>query len=90
MIELFLFVSFVFLLITRPRKIVAKYQDENGDLQEANLDGMMSRIFQHEYDHTLGKNFTELASKMKLDRAFKKAEKQMDRARKLRAKTQSK
>ncbi len=81
---------FVFLLITRPRKIVAKYQDENGDLQEANLDGMMSRIFQHEYDHTLGKNFTELASKMKLDRAFKKAEKQMDRARKLRAKTQSK
>ena len=81
---------FVFLLITRPRKIVAKYQDENGDLQEANLDCMMSRIFQHEYDHTLGKNFTELASKMKLDRAFKKAEKQMDRARKLRAKTQSK
>ena len=51
---------------------------------------MISRIVQHEYDHTVGKNFTDLASKMKLDRAFKKAEKEMDRARKLRAKTKSK
>ena len=81
---------FVFLSITRPRKVTLKYEDENGDLQEANLDGMISRIVQHEYDHILGKNFTDHASKMKLDRAFKKAEKEMDRARKLRAKTQSK
>ena len=81
---------FVFLSITRPRKVTLKYEDENGDLQEANLDGMISRIVQHENDHILGKNFTDYASKMKLDRAFKKAEKEMDRARKLRAKTQSK
>ena len=76
---------FVFLTITRPRKIVVKYEDEKGDLQEGNLDGMMSRIFQHEYDHILGKNFTEYASKMKLDRAYKRAEKQMDKAVKRRA-----
>ena len=76
---------FVFLTITRPRKIVVKYEDEKGDLQEGSLDGMMSRIFQHEYDHILGKNFTEYASKMKLNMAYKKAEKQMDRATKLRA-----
>ena len=81
---------FVFLSITRPRKVTLKYEDENGDLQEASLDGMISRIAQHEYDHILGKNFTDYASKMKLDRAFKKAEKEMDRARKLRAETQSK
>ena len=81
---------FVFLSITRPRKVTLKYEDENGDLQEASLDGMISRIVQHENDHILGKNFTDYASKMKLDRAFKKAEKEMDRARKLRAKTQSK
>ena len=81
---------FVFLSITRPRKVTLKYEDENGDLQEANLDGMISRIVQHEYDHILGKNFTDYASKLKLDRAFKKAEKEMDRARKLRAATQSK
>ena len=39
---------FVFLMITRPRKCVVKYEDENGDLKEGSLDGMMSRIFQHE------------------------------------------
>jgi len=78
---------FVFLMITRPRKIVVKYEDEKGDLKEGSLDGMMSRIFQHEYDHILGKNFTEYASKMKLDLAYKKAEKQMDKATRLRAKT---
>ena len=76
---------FVFLNITRPRKVVVKYEDENGDLKEGSLDGMMSRIFQHEYDHILGKNFTEYASKLKLDRAYKRAEKQMDKAVKRRA-----
>ena len=51
---------------------------------------MISRIVQHEYDHTVGKNFTDLASKMKLDRAFKKAEKDMDKVRKIRAAAKSK
>jgi peptide deformylase len=70
---------FVFLSITRPRKVTVKYEDENGDLKEGHLDGMISRIFQHEYDHMLGRVFTEYASKMKLDLAYKKVEKQMDR-----------
>ena len=60
---------FVFLTITRPRKVVVKYEDENGDLQEGQLDGMISRIFQHEYDHMLGKTFIDGQSKYKLDRA---------------------
>ena len=70
---------FVFLSITRPRKVVVKYEDENGELKEGHLDGMISRIYQHEYDHTIGRTFTEYASKMKLDLAYKKAEKMMDR-----------
>ena len=68
--------------ISRPRKVVVKYTDEKGDLQEGHLDGMISRIFQHEYDHMLGRTFTEYASKMKLDMAYKKAEKEMDKVRK--------
>ena len=68
---------FLWLSLKRPRKVVVKYEDENGDLKEANLDGMMSRAFQHEYDHILGRNFTEKASKLKLERAFKKAGKKM-------------
>jgi peptide deformylase len=73
---------FVFLSITRPRKVVVKYEDEKGELKEGHLDGMISRIFQHEYDHILGRTFTEYASKMKLDMAYKKAEKMMDRLQK--------
>ena len=68
---------FIFLDIKRPRKIVAKYTDEKGDLQEAHLDGMMSRIFQHEYDHMLGRNFTERVSKFKLKRAMEKRDKML-------------
>ncbi len=71
---------FVFLSITRPRKVVVKYEDETGQLKEGNLDGMFSRIFQHEYDHILGKNFLEYASKLKIDLAFKKAKKAIDKA----------
>ena len=73
---------FVFLTISRPRKVTVKYEDENGDLKEGHLDGMISRIFQHEYDHMLGRTFTEYASKMKLDMAYKKAEKMMSRYKK--------
>ena len=61
--------------------MVVKYEDENGELKEGHLDGMMSRVFQHEYDHMLGRVFTEHASKMKLDMAYKKAEKEMDKVR---------
>ena len=75
---------FVFLSITRPRKVVVKYTDENGELKEGHLDGMMSRIFQHEYDHMLGRNFTEKVSKLKMDMAKKKAFKMMDQLEKQR------
>ena len=73
---------FVWLSISRPRKVVVKYTDENGDLKEGHLDGMLSRIFQHEYDDMLGRVFTEHASKMKLDRAYKKAKKLIDKFQK--------
>jgi peptide deformylase len=73
---------FLFLKITRPRKVVVKYTDENNELKEGQLDGMMSRVWQHEYEHMLGRTFTEHASKLKLDRAYKKAEKLMDKVQK--------
>jgi len=70
---------FMFLDIERPRKCVMKYEDAEGNTQEAHLDGMMSRICQHEYDHIIGRNFTEGVSKLKLDMAKKKAIKQIKR-----------
>ncbi len=80
---------FVWLALTRPRKVVVKYEDENGDLQEGHLDGMMSRIFQHEFDHIMGRVMIERASKLKLDLAYKKAGKQLDRYKKRMAKNGS-
>ena len=73
---------FIFLDIKRPRKVVVKYTDENGDLQEGHLDGMMSRIFQHEYDHMLGRNFTERVSKFKIKRAMDKRDKMLKKIEK--------
>ena len=73
---------FLFLNIKRPRKVTLKYTDEDGALKEAKLDGMMSRIVQHEYDHMLGRNFTEKASKLKIDAAMKKRDKMLKRIKK--------
>ena len=70
---------FLFLNIKRPRKCVFKYEDSEGNLQEAHLDGMMSRICQHEYDHIIGRNFVEHVSKFKLKRAQDKAIKEIER-----------
>ncbi len=75
---------FIFLAIKRPRKCVAKYEDEKGDLKEASLDGLISRVYQHEQEHMLGRTFTEHAGKLKLDMAQKKAKKQIDMMRKYR------
>jgi len=77
---------FMFITITRPRKIVVKYEDEKGDLKEGHLDGMMSRIFQHEYDHMIGRVFTEYASKLKLQRANAKAKKEIKKIQRLKEK----
>ena len=66
---------FLFLNIERPRKSVFKYEDGESKLQEAQLDGTLSRVCQHEYDHTIGRNFTELVSRFKYKRAEDKAKK---------------
>ena len=76
---------FLFLSIKRPRKCVFKYEDSEGKLQEAHLDGMMSRICQHEYDHVLGRNFVEHVSKFKLKRAEEKAKKLIQQMKKSQA-----
>jgi peptide deformylase len=75
---------FIFLSLKRPRKIVAKYEDEFGVLQQGHFDGYFSRIFQHEYDHMLGRLFIERASKLKLDLAYEKAQKEIKKIEKRR------
>ena len=51
------------------------YRIENGELSEVQMYGLESRIFQHEYDHMEGTNFTAKVSKLKLDRGKKRVKK---------------
>ena len=67
---------FLFLMINRPKWCSVKYTDENDKEVEETLHGMSARIFMHENEHMNGYVFTELVSKMKLDRA-KKAQKKL-------------
>ena len=49
----------LFLKIKRPDKIVVKYEDEDKKPHKIKLEGLASRVFQHEYDHMEGIDFTQ-------------------------------
>ena len=49
----------LFLKIKRPDKIVVKYEDEDKKNHKIKLQGLASRVFQHEYDHMEGIDFTQ-------------------------------
>lgn len=45
--------------VVRPTSIVLRYQDENFVEHTAKFDTMWARVIQHEYDHIIGKVFTD-------------------------------
>ena len=45
--------------ISRPEKIVVKYEDENKIDHKVKLDGFAARVFLHEFDHMEGIIFTQ-------------------------------
>ncbi len=45
--------------ISRPSSIIVKYEDEGKIIIKRKLDGYAARIFQHEYDHMEGIDFTQ-------------------------------
>jgi len=49
----------LFIEISRPRSIIVKYEDEGKSIFKRRLDGYIARIFQHEYDHMEGIDFTQ-------------------------------
>ena len=74
--------------VNRPETIEVEYEDEKGEKVQRELYGLQSRIFQHEYDHMEGSNFTEKVSKLKLDMAIKKQKKMDELAQRLKKKTE--
>ena len=49
----------LFLDIERPASVVIKYEDEDKKIHKMKLDGLAARVFQHEYDHMEGIDFTQ-------------------------------
>ncbi len=70
---------FLFLDIERPQKVKVKYLNEQLETVEEEFDGIVSRCYQHELDHMQGRVFTELVSKLKLEMALKKRDKEIKR-----------
>ena len=65
----------IWLKIKRPYAIKVEFENEKGEKQEREFIDLPSRVFQHEYDHMEGTNFTRQVSKLKLDMAKKRASK---------------
>jgi peptide deformylase len=51
--------------ILRPDKIEVRYRNENFDWQEEVLNGLIARIFQHEFDHLQGILFIDKLNPLK-------------------------
>ena len=45
--------------IERPVSVVVKYEDEGKKVHKVKLEGLSARVFQHEYDHMNGIDFTQ-------------------------------
>lgn len=65
----------LWLNIKRPKEILVEYQDWQGSVHTAKITGLISRIFQHEYDHLNGICFVDKVSRMKLNLALRKLRK---------------
>ena len=72
----------VWLMVKRPIAIKVEFEDEKGKKYEKAFDGLTSRIFQHEYDHMEGTDFTQKVSRLKIERAMKKLNKTVKKLQK--------
>lgn len=60
--------------ISRPSKILLKWQDLKGDFHQEEPEGIFNVCAQHEIDHLNGKLFVDYLSSIKRDRIRKKLE----------------
>ena len=72
----------VWLMVKRPNAIKVEFEYEKGKKHKRTFDGLTSRIFQHEYDHMEGTDFTQKVSRLKIDRAMKKLNKTVKKLQK--------
>ena len=65
----------LWLKVERSEGIQCVYNDVDGELVQVQTHGLEARIFQHEYDHMEGTNFTQRVSRLKLNMAKRRASK---------------
>ena len=65
------------LSIRRPVDCTVTYYNEHNEAKNIKLQDMSARVFLHEYDHMLGVDFTQRASKLALDIGMKKRDKML-------------
>ena len=58
--------------VMRPEKIRARWQDADGEVHEAEMDGLLAVCLQHEMDHLEGVLFIDHLSRLKRDMVLKK------------------
>tara|TARA_R100001591_G_scaffold111192_1_gene122670 strand:+ start:233 stop:763 length:531 start_codon:yes stop_codon:yes gene_type:complete len=71
----------LWLKVSRPDGIEVSYEDESGEVHEKAMFGLECRVFQHEFDHMEGTNFTERVSGLKLKMGMKRLRKVKKRAK---------
>ena len=71
----------LWLKVSRPDGVEVSYEDENGELHKKAMFGLECRVFQHEYDHMEGTDFTQKVSNLKLNMALKRLKKVKKRAK---------
>ena len=70
----------LWLKVRRPKTVQVVFEDENGETQKRKYSGLEARVFQHEMDHMEGTDFTQRVSKLKLDLATKRRNKQLQKS----------
>ena len=73
----------LWLKLKRPEWVQVEFEDESSKIHERKYSGLEARIFQHEYDHMEGTNFTKRVSKLRFDMAMKRRAKQRKKAERL-------
>lgn len=69
----------LWLHVNRHETVQVKYQDIIGKEHIKEFNGIVARVFQHEYDHLNGLCFVNKVSKLSLDLAFKRRKKFLKR-----------
>jgi len=62
----------LYLNVKRPDSVRIRFQDETGETRTEKFNGMTARIALHEFDHMLGKVYTQKASAFETQRAMRK------------------